>query len=727
MKQWGVFALTLLLVGAALIASQKQRIDAPVGPDAVLSLIADSERELTRLPVTFTRMSDEEEIKIGDALAKEYGSREEFAKEVPTTRAVQAYVNRVGARVAVGAHRKLPYRFHYVSNPDFINAFALPGGHVFIGGGLMALMDSEDELAAVLGHEVEHIDHYHCAERLQTQAALQKVPLGELLAIPVEVFEMGYSKTQELEADREGTRLAVKARYSPLGAVRMFQTFDRLFQATTRRAQSPQEELSTLALETLEGYFRSHPLPSERIAQIKRMISDEHWESLTSEQAFEVEWVYLTQRAGRALAARNFAAAESAATRSLGLHADQTNALTILAEAQFALMEFSAGLESYRQLLKVSPSDAAAVGVFANSMADTALHTEHFEPAAKFATASLDLQPNNAPALAVLADAQMAMGDYAASGATYHRLLDLYPTDAEKVITYAASAAQRAWGKHHYQQARDVAAFWLTLRPNAREALDIEGSAELALGDFPAAAKALRNLLDLTPKDSQVDMNLVWGYADALSATNLGPSAVQEFHSFMLTDRPVTNTTIENQISIEHAGLALMAGDSALARDFVDEPRGVRGSRIPPELMGRLGWWYYRAAKYSEAESLLRRLAQDRPGDERLQTDLAWVELEHNELEAAIPLFTRAAGALENGSAQWNNPQMGLAIALWRSHRVEDAMKNYGPAADAEPRWTNPLLVRAFYSPQVAQSVAEMQTEQAKRLEARKRKGSAKP
>ena len=208
-------------------------------------------------------------------------------------------------------------------------------------------------------------------------------------------------------------------------------------------------------------------------------------------------------------------------------------------------------------------------------------------------------------------------------------------------------------------------------------------------------------------------MNLVWSYADALSAANLGQAAVQDFHSFMLTDRTVTDTTIENQIRIEYAGLALMAGDSALARDLVDEPRGVRGSRIPPELMGRLGWWYYRAAKYSEAEALLRRLAQERPGDERLQNDLAWVELEHNEFEAAIPQFTRAEWRVGNGSAQWNTPQMGLAIALWRSHRVDEALKNYASAANAEPRWTNPLLVRAFYSPQVAQSVAEMQAEQA--------------
>ena len=123
-------------------------------------------------------------------------------------------MTRVGRSWPRDAHRKLPYKFHYIPDPIFINAFALPGGHVYVGAGLLELMDSEDELAAVLGHEIEHIDHYHCAERVQREQALRKIPLGGLVALPVEVFEAGYSKDQELEADREGTRLAVEAGYS---------------------------------------------------------------------------------------------------------------------------------------------------------------------------------------------------------------------------------------------------------------------------------------------------------------------------------------------------------------------------------------------------------------------------------------------------------------------------------------------------------------------------------
>ncbi len=142
---------------------------------------------------------------------------------------------------------------------------------MFIGKGLVSLMDTEDELAAVLGHEVEHIDHYHCAERTQQERIFRKIPLGELVALPIEVFEAGYTKDQELEADREGTRLAVEAGYSASGAVHMFEAFERLDKRYRERASSPEQELSQVALETIEGYFRSHPRPEDRIKQLNEL------------------------------------------------------------------------------------------------------------------------------------------------------------------------------------------------------------------------------------------------------------------------------------------------------------------------------------------------------------------------------------------------------------------------------------------------------------------------
>ena len=178
----------ILLVGiialgiAAVTVSERRQVEVSANPAALLYLVADTEQELTRMPMRFTRMPDAEEISAGNALANNYASLEHSGngENNPDDTVVAKYLARVGSPLAGHAHRKLPYKFHYLPQPDVVNAFALPGGHVYVGAGLLALMDSEDELAAVMGHELEHIDHYHCAERLQREQAMRRIPLGEI-------------------------------------------------------------------------------------------------------------------------------------------------------------------------------------------------------------------------------------------------------------------------------------------------------------------------------------------------------------------------------------------------------------------------------------------------------------------------------------------------------------------------------------------------------------------
>ena len=180
-----------------------------------------------------------------------------------------------------------------------INAFSLPGGPVYVGEGLLDLMTSEDQMAAVLGHEIEHIDHYHCAERVQVEARLRNLNLGVIGAvvqIPLGVWEAGYNKDEELEADREGMRLAVLAGYSPYGAVTLFEKLGKLQSEYIIHAQSPEEELSQLAIQNLEGYFRSHPQPSERLAQAQRIIAQEGWQNRAAQRPFRLEYEVHSQR-----------------------------------------------------------------------------------------------------------------------------------------------------------------------------------------------------------------------------------------------------------------------------------------------------------------------------------------------------------------------------------------------------------------------------------------------
>lgn len=275
MKRWIGLVLILAAAGSALYYSQRRKPQSHAGAEGMLNAVADTQREISRIPAQLTRLSDYEEVRIGDAMAQSYAAR--FSLRTQRDLDLQDYVTRVGRIIAGRARRKLDYQFHYVPDPGFVNAFALPGGHVFIGEGLIRLMNTEDELAGTLGHEVEHVDNYHCAERVQVEAHLRKVPLGELFALPVELFMAGYSKEQELEADRDGTQLAVLAGYSPQGAVRLFQEFEKLRQQYVLKAEDPTDELSKVAIEGLVGYFRSHPLPEERISQINEIIASRKW------------------------------------------------------------------------------------------------------------------------------------------------------------------------------------------------------------------------------------------------------------------------------------------------------------------------------------------------------------------------------------------------------------------------------------------------------------------
>ena len=291
MKRLPIFVVVLAVGVTALYFSQRRHDSTPVSANAVVEVAADAQRDLSRVPMRLTRLSDDEEIAIGNQLADQYSAGTTHLS--PEELGLESYVRRVGNNVALQAHRRLPYSFHLLPNRAMINAFSLPGGPVYVGEGLVDLMTSEDELAAVLAHEVEHIDHYHCVERVQIEARLRNLRLdvvGALVQIPLTVWEAGYNKDEELEADREGMRLAVFSGYSPYGAVTLFEKFARLHDEYIIHAQSPEQELSELAIQSLEGYFRSHPQPSERLAQANRLMAQEGWQDRKTQKPFRVAY-----------------------------------------------------------------------------------------------------------------------------------------------------------------------------------------------------------------------------------------------------------------------------------------------------------------------------------------------------------------------------------------------------------------------------------------------------
>lgn len=155
-----------------------------------------------------------------------------------------AYVAQVGARVAAHSPRQdVTYVFQVVDTPD-PNAFALPGGTVYVSRGLLALLESEDELAGVLGHEIAHVAAKHSVQRVSRAAPLGVVTgigaavtgivspmLGDVVAglggAANAAMLAPYGRAQELDADRLGAKMAAEAGYDPAALARALAALDR--------------------------------------------------------------------------------------------------------------------------------------------------------------------------------------------------------------------------------------------------------------------------------------------------------------------------------------------------------------------------------------------------------------------------------------------------------------------------------------------------------------------
>lgn len=221
----------------------------------------------------FVLMSEQQEIQLG-AQAHQDVLKEYAALNNP---ALQAYVNEVGQRLAQQSHRPhLQWHFTVVDSPD-VNAFALPGGYVYITRGIMAYLNSEAELAGVVGHEIGHVTARHGVRQqsASTAAGLGAV-LGSIL-VPglgnqagatllqtlAQAWTAGYGREHELESDRLGAEYLAKTGYNPQAMIDVIGALknQELFAAEqARRDGRP--------LRTYHGTFDTHPDNDARLKQV---------------------------------------------------------------------------------------------------------------------------------------------------------------------------------------------------------------------------------------------------------------------------------------------------------------------------------------------------------------------------------------------------------------------------------------------------------------------------
>ena len=264
-----ILVLVTLVVGGLLVFIGE--IDHGVSLSSVLEIWSDVLRDADQFGFRLTRVSDREEMRVGNELA---GRVKGWWHEDP---ARERYVGVVGQALLAHIHRKgIPYEFHVLESRQ-VNAFALPGGQIFVMTGMLEFLRSEAELAAVLGHEISHVDLRHCIERFQYELALKKVgarELGALAEIARRLLTSGYNKYQELDADAHGVRLSLLAGYDPeAGAVVFNRLKERSREPPPPRAQTALGEITQAMEQAMESYFRSHPTSDERARQLDRLVA----------------------------------------------------------------------------------------------------------------------------------------------------------------------------------------------------------------------------------------------------------------------------------------------------------------------------------------------------------------------------------------------------------------------------------------------------------------------
>ncbi|ULA62734.1 MAG: M48 family metallopeptidase [Nitrospira sp.] len=230
---WGVVAGSILAVALGLW----------FGADLLV------EMAVSRMPVEW-------EQKLGEAAYKDFLSHQDVMKEGPAVKAVEEMTQRLVEQIPDN-----PYKFQVtVVKSDVVNAFALPGGYVVVFTGLMKKADNGEEVAGVLGHELNHVLQRHGLERIVKSMGVmaavaiivgdQQGLIGLMRQVGVELLTLKFGRAQETEADLTGLQLVYRAKIDPNGMV----TF---FQKLAEKDEGRVEWLST------------HPMSSARAERLK--------------------------------------------------------------------------------------------------------------------------------------------------------------------------------------------------------------------------------------------------------------------------------------------------------------------------------------------------------------------------------------------------------------------------------------------------------------------------
>lgn len=275
MTRLSFYGLLAFMIGCGAAVSVGE-LDSEISLESTRAMWADVLHDVDAFGLQATRVSAAKEMQVGEEVAAQISA---WGTEDPEK---AKYVEGVAASLLPYVHRTdIRYHVHVLRSPQ-VNAFAVPGGQIYVLTGLLDFLQSEAELAAILGHEISHVDLRHSIERYQYQLALKKIGApgaGEIVEIAHSLIASGYTQNQEMEADASGERLAIEAGYDPDAAIAVFRRMQAKFgEATRSNATTPLGEAGGAVADVIESYFRTHPPSAERARQLSDMVARNHRE-----------------------------------------------------------------------------------------------------------------------------------------------------------------------------------------------------------------------------------------------------------------------------------------------------------------------------------------------------------------------------------------------------------------------------------------------------------------
>ena len=370
-------------------------------------------------PSSCTYLTSKEEEELGKKLML-YVKKHLVLIEDPS---ILTYVNRIGEHI-VAQLPSPPFEFHfYVVKEDVYNAFAAPAGHVFINSGLLAAMESEEELAGILGHEIAHVLCRHISEQIERS---QKIGLATLAGVLAGIFLGGsaaaaistssiaagqslslkYSRENETEADQVGLKYLTKAGYGGVGLLKALQKI------RAKRWFGPED---------IPSYVTTHPAIETRMAYL------DTWILTHPEAANSVRPVDPTdfRKVHTKLIALYGDAAAAHSTFDSQLRADPEDALAYYGKGLVLNRDGKRqdALENLKRALEMHPLDSDIV----RDLGKTYFHMGNYAGALKSLKGALAFSPEDPEGWFLLGRAQMEMGDLQGALDSFKTLVNTAP------------------------------------------------------------------------------------------------------------------------------------------------------------------------------------------------------------------------------------------------------------------------------------------------------------